>query len=87
MKLSRVNENGMFIEDVIVNEKPNNMENLIEIPCPEGFYHPKWNGTEWTEGLTQAEIDAIKNVIIEQPLELRNRADIDYISIMVGVNL
>lgn len=29
--------------------------------CPDGFHKPKWNGSVWVEGMTQAEIDAIQN--------------------------
>lgn len=53
-----IDDNGYFIEDVITEETNNN---LIEVQCPDGFYKPKWNGSAWVEGLTQAEIDAIKN--------------------------
>lgn len=74
IKLLKIDENGMFIEDVIVKEIPtvtheDEEGNLtlipdpqfIQTPCEGGFYKPKWNGTEWVEGLSQAEIDAIKN--------------------------
>ena len=36
----------MFISDEFVEELT---EFTIETPCPSGFYHPKWNGTEWVE--------------------------------------
>lgn len=61
MKLLKINSNGMFLEDLIVEEKPQNMSNLIETPCPSGFYHPKWDGENWVEGLTQEEIDELNN--------------------------
>lgn len=32
----------------------------IDVECPAGFYKPKWDGVNWVEGFTQAEIDAIK---------------------------
>ena len=48
-----------FIEDTFVEELT---EFTIETPCEGGFYKPKWNGKKWIEGLTQIEIDAIKNV-------------------------
>lgn len=79
-----IDENGMFLEDSFVKELN---EFTIETPCPSGLYLPKWNGTEWIEGMAQEEIDLLKNVVVEQPLELRNRADIDYLSIMTGVDL
>ncbi len=32
----------------------------LEVEPSQGFYQPKWNGEEWVEGLTQEQIDAIK---------------------------
>lgn len=54
-----IDSNGFFIEDAFVEE----LTSLtIETPCEGGFYKPKWDGGKWIEGLTQTEIDAIKNV-------------------------
>ena len=61
----------MFIEDAFVEEIT---EFTIETPCPEGFQIPKWNGTEWVEGMTQEEIDSLKNVVVEPTLEERLQA-------------
>ncbi|MDB1923405.1 hypothetical protein ABHA37_08255 [Clostridium tertium] len=97
MKLyRRINNEGYFIEDILLEEIPYYYDeelnkiydtNYIENPVREGFYKPKWNGTEWMEGMTLEEIEAIKNTPVEQPLELKNRADIDYMSLMLGVEL
>lgn len=97
MKLYRkIDDEGLFIEDVILEEIPyiydeefNKIydEHYIDIPVPQGFYRPKWTGYEWIEGMALEEIEAIKNIPIEQPLEVKNRSDIDYISIMMGVDL
>ena len=68
-----IDGNGMFIEDAFVEELT---EFTIETPCPSGFYQPKWNGTEWVEGLTQEEIQAIKDSTLptEPTLEERLQA-------------
>lgn len=50
---------GFFVEDAFVEELT---ERTIPTPCPSGFYKPKWNGTAWIEGATQAEIDAMQTV-------------------------
>ena len=72
MKFVRViDDNGLFIEDAFVEELN---EFTIETPRPEGFYKPKWNGTEWVEGLTQTEIEAIKAGSEPQPT-LEERVD------------
>ena len=55
-----IDSNGLFIGDDFVDTLT---EFTIETPCEGGLYKPKWNGTKWIEGLTQTEIDAIKNII------------------------
>lgn len=30
-------------------------EDIIETPCPDGFYHPRWDGERWVEGGTAPE--------------------------------
>ena len=70
MKLFRkIDEQGYFIEDVLFESHPtiivDEVEVLdpqyIDVPCYGGFYKPKWNGSEWVEGLTELEIDDIRN--------------------------
>ena len=58
-------ETGMFLEDVIEEARP-----LLEsgepdpayistpVPPDAGFYHPRWDGEKWVEGLTPEEIAA-----------------------------
>ena len=42
---------GNFIEDVLFeNEPPFDDGSYISTPVPQGFYWPKWTGTEWAEG-------------------------------------
>lgn len=97
MKLYRkIDNEGYFIEDVLLEEIPyiydedfNKIydEHYIGMQVPQGLYKPKWDGTKWIEGMLQEEIENIQNQEIELSLELRNRADIDYMSIMLGVSL
>lgn len=78
-------QTNLFIrDDFDFNEET---EIALEVEPSQGFYLPKWNGIEWVEGMSQGDIDLLKNVVVVQPLELRNRADIDYLSIMTGVDL
>lgn len=44
-----IDENGLFVCDDFVEELT---ELTIETPCPDGFYCPKWDGTQWIEGGT-----------------------------------
>jgi len=68
-----IDENGFFMEDAFVDELT---EFTIEAPCPEGFYKPKWDGSQWVEGLTQVEIDSLKNVVAE-PTEAERLATVE----------
>ena len=53
MKFVRIiDDNGFFVEDEFVNELT---EYTIETPCPDGFYLPKWDGSQWVEGGTAPE--------------------------------
>lgn len=61
---------GVFIEDVIADAPS---EDLIAVPVPAGFYWPKWDGTQWVEGRTDAEISAIREEQDTQPLTIDER--------------
>ncbi len=51
-------ETGLYLDTVHPSLSG---EDIIETPCLITYHLPKWNGTEWVEGLSQAEIDLIKN--------------------------
>lgn len=74
----KIDENGLFIEDVILSEPPiltDDNGNTISDPhyinetVPQGFYHPRWNGSEWIEGLTDEEIAEITKPSVQEPTE------------------
>jgi hypothetical protein len=58
----KIDSNGFYIEPVILQDDEKLGNNLIDIAISEGFYRPKWYGKKWVEGLTQLEIDALRNV-------------------------
>jgi hypothetical protein len=60
-KVCLIDEDGLFIEDVILSVDEPLSDDLIDIEVPEGFYHPRWNGEAWEEGLTPEEIEALQN--------------------------
>lgn len=68
IKLLKIDPNGLFIEDVIMDSIPMIIQGDEQIPdpryiavsCQEGFRHPKWTGTEWVEGLEQSKLDEIE---------------------------
>ena len=41
---------GLFIEDVLLMDGFMGNNEFINTPVPQGFYWPRWNGTEWVEG-------------------------------------
>jgi hypothetical protein len=53
-----IDSNGFLTGDIL---EDSGITPDVTVLCPDGFYTPKWNGTAWVEGLTQAEIDAIIN--------------------------
>ena len=62
MLYRKVDENGLFVEDVTLSEPPvltDDDHQYISEPVPQGFYLPKWNGREWVECATQEEIDEL----------------------------
>ena len=53
----------------------------LEVTPAQGFYHPKWDGEKWIEGLTEAEITAIKNQSISTEPTLEQRVtDIEQVT-------
>ena len=77
-----IDSNGFFVCDDFVDELT---EFTIETPCPDGFYLPKWNGTQWVEGKTADEIAAMKNVV-ETPTLDKQVADLSAaVTALMGV--
>lgn len=90
----RIDSEG-YLQKVLVkkfDEQGNCTEELpdiITIDPPNGLYRSKWTGAEWIETMTEEEYIA---TLPEQPereptQEERNRADIEYLSVMTGVSL
>lgn len=53
--VSRVDEQGRFVEDVLLIEG-DLPEGCVQSRPPEGFHSPRWTGSEWTEGKPASEI-------------------------------
>ncbi len=68
-------ETGMFIEDCIFSERPMIEQGgvmkldprYIDVPVPSGFFHPRWDGKKWVEGLTQEEIAELTKPVLQEP--------------------
>lgn len=50
--------------DPVEKQVPVLDKHYISEPCPEGFYHPKWNfeSLQWEEGMTADQIEELKNI-------------------------
>jgi hypothetical protein len=62
IQVHRIDSDGFYIEPVLIEQ--NDViedENIVTVDPPEGLYKPRWLNGEWTEGLSQEEIDAIRN--------------------------
>lgn len=59
-QVSKIDGSGNYAGPVLVEDAGNLPAGLIAVPVPQGFYHPKWNGSEWEEGKSSDEIAAIK---------------------------
>ena len=77
-------QTGMFLRDDFTFDIETEIG--LEVTPAQGFYHPKWDGEKWIEGLMEAEILAIKNQSVEvateqqitleqQVTELQNQLD------------
>ena len=90
MKIYRIidKETKLFIrDDFEYNEE---IEIGLDVEPSQGLFQPKWNGQEWVEGATQEYIDGLKaqvEIEVEPTLDEINRADIDYLAIMMEVDL
>jgi hypothetical protein len=58
----RYDDNGIYIEPVILKDGENIPVNCTEIKPTRSFYKGKFENGQWFESLTQAEIDELKNV-------------------------
>lgn len=67
VKIYVVNENNLFLEEIEVEKVE---EGMITTPLPvNDLYHPKWNGKEWIEGLSDegiAELETDRTLSDEQ---------------------
>jgi hypothetical protein len=65
-------ETNLFIRDDFTFDEES--EIALDVAPAQGLYLPKWNGTEWVEGMAQEDIDLLKNVVVEPTIEERLQA-------------
>lgn len=90
MQVYKIDNNGFYIEPVILSANENAPNDCIEIQPPQGLYRAKWTGTEWIEDMSQEEIEALNNQP-KEPTENEILRDyvlgIDYRLIMMELGL
>lgn len=59
-KVLKIDPEGFFLEDVILEDFQEIPSDCVETHCPEGFFKPKWDGEKWVEGYTDEEIKQIQ---------------------------
>lgn len=92
--VSIIGTNGYVLEygSIFINEEPG--PNMITAPINEPFLRPRWNGTSWEEGATEAEITAYeenrphakekKLQEQEQQIEMLTRSVLDLYELNMG---
>jgi hypothetical protein len=63
----RYDENGIYIEPVILKDGENIPDNCTEIKPMGSFYRGKFDNGQWVESMTQAEIQAEMDDLINAP--------------------
>ncbi|PEL12657.1 hypothetical protein [Bacillus sp. AFS017336] len=80
-RVYRIDLEGFYVEDVILEDEANLPSDCIDMPEPIGFYKIKYDAVtkKWVEGLSQEEIDVIRNATIP-PTEIeRLNEQMDYL--------
>jgi hypothetical protein len=73
--VSKVDAQGNFLEDVLVEEGAPIPAGCVSARPSEGFYSPRWTGTAWVEGKPEGEI--LDDAKAQKVDEFANRAITD----------
>lgn len=85
-KVLKIDPNGYFLEDVLLEDTEITPIDCVEVLCADGLYKPRFVDGEWVEGLTQLEMDVIKARTLQKPTESERLAAIEMaITAMMGV--
>lgn len=64
-KVYRIDQNGFYLEDVILNDNEPLPSDCIDIHLPDGFHKPQFVNLQWVESMHQDEI----NVVMDSTLD------------------
>lgn len=89
-KAYKIDKEYFYVEDYIYEEGQELEDNIITTEIIQGFYKPKWNGTEWVEGATQEYIDSINAPVVqastEKQTELINNLILDNLNMQTQID-
>lgn len=71
-------QTGMYLRDDLTFNKETEIG--LDVTPAQGFYHPKWDGLKWVEGLTDEEIQVIKSRENLRPTIEERLIDIEHIT-------
>jgi hypothetical protein len=54
--VTKIDAQGLYLEDVLLEDGEALPEGCIESRPPEGFHRPRWDGSGWVEGKPESEI-------------------------------
>jgi hypothetical protein len=84
----KIDQEGYFVEQIILNVDDGISADCVEIAPPEGLFKLKWNGESWEEGYSQDEIHTLTNNP-QPPSEIeqlkKQQADLTFTLMMAGV--
>lgn len=55
----KIDSEGYYIKPLLVENTPSN---CVEVAPPNGLYKARYVEGQWVEGLSQSEVDSLKNV-------------------------
>lgn len=84
-QVSRIDANGVYIEPIAIEEGQEVPADCITIEPPQGLYWPRWDGTQWIEGMSADAIERLKQTLIIPTIEKRLSDVEDALLMMMGV--
>jgi hypothetical protein len=52
--VAKIDGNGLFLEDVLIEDSAPIPQGCVPSRPPEGFHRPKWTGSAWVVGKPQS---------------------------------
>ncbi|MBO0962933.1 hypothetical protein J1P26_24995 [Neobacillus sp. MM2021_6] len=83
-QVSIVDDQGNYLEPLLVFPYDVLPVNLVRDPVPEGLYQPRWDGAKWVEGLSEDELRnrQLQNIPISEIDKIREESQMNALAIM-----